>query len=290
MTTQCSEPIDSSTSLNKHNADCTNHEPESHSSPDCKEENGDTGGMFINFSSDMSDGGFKGRRKYKRAYKVNGVNILNRSEIDSKTMIERLKRRKENHNHIERKRRDHINNTIYELAEVLPNANPSDCKLNKGNILKATLQHIKVKLISPFLAALYCHNSNVCQLFFQDLQAENLTIRLQLQNIQTRASTPNATAHLKGIENTNMLAHWEPRVFHRTEEPIEKLAIRSAPSTPRGMSGTSDCGPSFFPPQPILPHLSPSNGALRPILPKSQFSPNMRMAGLERQYSGACRY
>lgn len=64
-------------------------------------------------------------------------------------MIERLKRRKENHNHIERKRRDHINNTIYELAEVLPNAKPSDCKLNKGNILKATLQHIKVRLISP---------------------------------------------------------------------------------------------------------------------------------------------
>lgn len=87
MTTQCSEPIDSSTSLNKHNADCTNHEPESHSSPDCKEENGDTGGMFINFSSDMSDGGFKGRRKYKRAYKVNGVNILNRYHTKASNVL-----------------------------------------------------------------------------------------------------------------------------------------------------------------------------------------------------------
>ncbi|KAG2177226.1 hypothetical protein INT43_007883 [Umbelopsis isabellina] len=266
MTTQCCESIDSTTPLTKRNADSTNHESESRSSPDCKDEIGDLGGMFINFSSDMSDGGFKGRRKYKRAYKVNGVNILNRSEIDSKTMIERLKRRKENHNHIERKRRDHINNTIYELAEVLPDANPNDCKLNKGNILKATLQHIK------------------------DLQAENLTFRLQLQNIQSRASTPNATAHHKGIENNNMLEHWEPRVFHRAEEPIEKLGIRSAPSTPRGMSGASDYAPSFFPPQPVLPLPSSSNGALRPILPKSQFSPNMRMAGLEKQYSGACRY
>lgn len=43
-----------------------------------KTENCDARGMFINFSSDMSDGGFKTKRKYKRAYKVNGVNILNR--------------------------------------------------------------------------------------------------------------------------------------------------------------------------------------------------------------------
>lgn len=78
MTTHCSEPIDSTTSLTRRNADSTNHEPDSQSSPDCKDENSDAGGMFINFSSDMSDGGFKGRRKYKRAYKVNGVNILNR--------------------------------------------------------------------------------------------------------------------------------------------------------------------------------------------------------------------
>ncbi|CAM0135569.1 unnamed protein product [Umbelopsis sp. WA50703] len=258
--------MDSKLPLTKRNVDSANHDPESLSSLDGKDENCDTGGMFINFSSDMSDGGFKGRRKYKRAYKVNGVNILNRSEIDSKTMIERLKRRKENHNHIERKRRDHINNTIFELAEVLPNSNPNDFKLNKGNILKATLQHIK------------------------DLQAENLTIRLQLQTIQSRTSTPSGSVHCKGIENTNMQSHWEPRVFHGNEEPIEKLAIRSAPSTPRGMSGAIDNAPSFFPPQPVLPQPSPPAGALRPILPKSQFLPNVRMAGLERQYTGACRY
>ena len=45
-----------------------------------KTEKSDAVGMFINFSSDMSDSGFKAKRKYKRAYKVNGVNILNRWE------------------------------------------------------------------------------------------------------------------------------------------------------------------------------------------------------------------
>jgi hypothetical protein len=59
-------------------------------------------------------------------------------------MIERMKKRKENHNHIERKRRDHINSTIFELAEVLPQMDYKDLKANKGSILKATLQHIKV--------------------------------------------------------------------------------------------------------------------------------------------------
>jgi Helix-loop-helix DNA-binding domain len=67
-----------------------------------------------------------------------------RSEIDSKTIMERLRKRKENHNHIERKRRDHINHTIFELAEILPQIDSKDIKANKGSILKATLQHIKV--------------------------------------------------------------------------------------------------------------------------------------------------
>lgn len=61
-------------------------------------------------------------------------------------MMERLRKRKENHNHIERKRRDHINNTIFELADILPQMDSKDIKANKGSILKATLQHIKVHI------------------------------------------------------------------------------------------------------------------------------------------------
>ncbi|GAB5586939.1 hypothetical protein Unana1_01839 [Umbelopsis nana] len=222
-------------------------------------------GMFINFSSNMSDGGFKTKRKYKRAYKVNGVNILNRSEIDSKTIIERLKKRKENHNHIERKRRDHINNTIFELAEVLPQMDSKDFKSNKGSILKATLKHIK------------------------DLQAENLTFRLQLQSIRSRSSTPVPSPLPSVADRPNPHPSLETRALWPKEPSppmqLERITVRSAPTTPRGM----DPFPSYFHPQPVLP--APQPNALRPLLPKSPFSsPNIRMAGLEGQYSGACRY
>ncbi|KAH8548666.1 hypothetical protein BGW37DRAFT_430630 [Umbelopsis sp. PMI_123] len=231
-----------------------------------KPENSDAGGMFINFSSDMSDSGFKAKRKYKRAYKVNGVNILNRSEIDSKTMMERLRKRKENHNHIERKRRDHINHTIFELAEVLPKLDCKDFKANKGSILKATLQHIK------------------------DLQAENLTIRLQLQNIQSRSNTPAPSyAPPPLTEQPNNRQNWKSRFSWPTEQspplPLDRLDIRSAPTTPRGNEPVT----TYFPPQPVFP--APQTNILRPILPKQPLpTPNIRMAGSESQYSGACRY
>ncbi|KAI8580865.1 hypothetical protein K450DRAFT_234943 [Umbelopsis ramanniana AG] len=193
-----------------------------------KTENLDAGGMFINFSSDMSDSGFKAKRKYKRAYKVNGVNILNRSEIDSKTMMERLRKRKENHNHIERKRRDHINHTIFELAEILP-------------------------------------------------------------QIQSRASTPTPSYTPTLTQDPNSHPNWEPRFAWAAEQspslPLERLHIRSAPSTPRHNEPST----MYFHAHPVLP--SPQPNILRPILPKHPSAiGKLRMSGLESQYSGACRY
>lgn len=64
--------------------------------------------------------------------------------MDSKTAIERIQRRRENHNHVERRRRDNINNTIFELSSVVPNAIQPGQKPNKGNILKLSLDYIRV--------------------------------------------------------------------------------------------------------------------------------------------------
>ncbi|RUS15567.1 helix-loop-helix DNA-binding domain-containing protein, partial [Endogone sp. FLAS-F59071] len=62
--------------------------------------------------------------------------------------MERLKRRRENHNYVERRRRDNINHTIYEISEVVPNAFQPGQKPNKGNILRLALEHIKVRIRS----------------------------------------------------------------------------------------------------------------------------------------------
>ncbi|KAG0170101.1 hypothetical protein DFQ28_003849 [Apophysomyces sp. BC1034] len=99
--------------------------------------------LFLNFTSDLSPQKGKKKPKKQTAYRVNGVNILNRKELDSKTAIERLKKRRENHNHVERRRRDIINNTILELSHVVPNATQPGQKPNKGSILKLALDHIQ---------------------------------------------------------------------------------------------------------------------------------------------------
>lgn len=44
-----------------------------------------------------------------KAYDVGGVNILNKKPIDSKTALDKIKRRRETHNRVERRRRDCIN-------------------------------------------------------------------------------------------------------------------------------------------------------------------------------------
>ena len=64
--------------------------------------------------------------------------------MDSKTAIERIQRRRENHNHIERKRRDNINNTILQISEVVPNASQPGQRPNKGRVLQLALSYIQV--------------------------------------------------------------------------------------------------------------------------------------------------
>jgi hypothetical protein len=85
--------------------------------------------------------------------------------LDSKTVIERIQKRRENHNHVERRRRDNINSTILELSQIVPNALQPNQKPNKGNILKLTLDYVKVraKLIVDVQEG-DNHFSNLCNL------------------------------------------------------------------------------------------------------------------------------
>lgn len=77
--------------------------------------------------------------------------LFYRNNLDSKTAIERIQRRRENHNHVERRRRDNINNIIFELSSVVPNATQPGQKPNKGNILKLSLDYIKVIITHTYI-------------------------------------------------------------------------------------------------------------------------------------------
>ncbi|KAL1921449.1 uncharacterized protein VTP21DRAFT_11165 [Calcarisporiella thermophila] len=107
--------------------------------------------LFLNFSSNQPSSAIKktgGRKAKQSTYKVNGVNILNRNDVDSKTAIERILRRRENHNVVERRRRDNINNTILEISElVCPSSSSSSSdqkqRPNKGTVLRLAADYIR---------------------------------------------------------------------------------------------------------------------------------------------------
>ncbi|PIA15819.1 HLH-domain-containing protein, partial [Coemansia reversa NRRL 1564] len=53
-----------------------------------------------------------------------------------------MQRRRENHNFVERRRRDNINHTIATLATLLPSCDEST-KLNKGSILQTAVDYVR---------------------------------------------------------------------------------------------------------------------------------------------------
>ncbi|KAG0310859.1 hypothetical protein BGZ99_010513 [Dissophora globulifera] len=79
-----------------------------------------------------------------KAYDVGGVNILNKKPIDSKTALEKIKRRRETHNRVERRRRDCINQLVEELTELLPiDGGDSHSKGHRVSILRAAVAHVQ---------------------------------------------------------------------------------------------------------------------------------------------------
>ncbi|KAF9345141.1 hypothetical protein BGX26_003481, partial [Mortierella sp. AD094] len=78
-----------------------------------------------------------------QAYDVGGVNILNKKPVDSKTALDKIKRRRETHNRVERRRRDCINQLIDELTGLLPSEENSQSKCHRVNILRAAVAHIQ---------------------------------------------------------------------------------------------------------------------------------------------------
>ncbi|KAF9438516.1 hypothetical protein BGZ76_007324 [Entomortierella beljakovae] len=78
-----------------------------------------------------------------QAYDVGGVNILNKKPVDSKTTLDKIKRRRETHNRVERRRRDRINQLIDELIALLPKEEMDLFKSHRADVLRATVAHIQ---------------------------------------------------------------------------------------------------------------------------------------------------
>ncbi|KAG9072407.1 hypothetical protein KI688_000178 [Linnemannia hyalina] len=83
--------------------------------------------------------------KTSKSFDLAGVNILNRKPLDTKTALDKLQRRRETHNRVERKRRDCINQLIDDLTQLLPSKHLEETtsKCHRVNVLRGAVSHIK---------------------------------------------------------------------------------------------------------------------------------------------------
>ncbi|KAF8953508.1 hypothetical protein BGZ46_003191 [Entomortierella lignicola] len=93
------------------------------------------------FEGSISSDSFKATKSFDMA----GVNILNRKPLDTKAALDKLQRRRETHNRVERKRRDCINQLIDDLTQLLPSNHLEDVtsKCHRVNVLRGAVNHIK---------------------------------------------------------------------------------------------------------------------------------------------------
>ncbi|KAF9960430.1 hypothetical protein BGZ72_006966 [Mortierella alpina] len=83
--------------------------------------------------------------KTTKSFDLAGVNILNRKPLDTRTALDKLQRRRETHNRVERKRRDCINQLVDDLTKLLPpkRLEEASSKCHRVNVLRGAVAHIK---------------------------------------------------------------------------------------------------------------------------------------------------
>ncbi|ORX63136.1 hypothetical protein DM01DRAFT_1331211 [Hesseltinella vesiculosa] len=190
----------------------------------------------------------------KSAYRVNGVNILNRKDVDSRTVVERIQRRREYHNYVERRRRDTINNTILALSEVVPDAIQPGQKPHKGKILKATLDYI------------------------MQLQGENDIYRQQYGDVPSAQVSPDNSPPTMTLPTTP--ASMPPMMM------ALPLPTTSGSRTPTPMHSPS------MPPPPLTTMTPPPLmlDPVRPALPTLAPRPVPLLWDTEKRYRNTCHY
>ncbi|KAG0359724.1 hypothetical protein BG005_000268 [Podila minutissima] len=212
-----------------------------------------------------------------KAYDVGGVNILNKKPIDSKTALDKIKRRRETHNRVERRRRDCINQLIDELTSLLPR-DDGDSKCHRVNVLRTAVAHI------------------------QNLTRHNENLHQQLEALQTGKPMPPpaiittlAPMVDDGAEEEDDEEEYSSTNDHRTDTSPSLSYSSHVPSPVSPYSPSPNYSP--YPPSspmahqewgPSLSHLAPLNlpvsvsSESTPVLPRpvSQAASSVQLPGI----------
>ncbi|XP_075904011.1 transcription factor E3b [Nelusetta ayraudi] len=101
------------------------------------------------------------------------------NESDAKALIKE-RQKKDNHNLIERRRRFNINDRIKELGTLIPKSSDPEMRLNKGTILKASVDYIR-KLQKEQ------HRSKDIEMRQKKLEQVNHSLLLRIQELEMQA-------------------------------------------------------------------------------------------------------
>lgn len=121
-------------------------------------------------------------------------------------LFDKKRRRRESHNAVERRRRDNINERIFELSTLLPERDAS--KNNKGTILRKSVDHIRL-----------LHDKvNQYQQRVQELENMLDMYRIRWGDLNNSATTTTATNNqpldISGIQ-PHLHHHHHPQQFTR---------------------------------------------------------------------------
>ncbi|CAO3594081.1 unnamed protein product [Absidia cylindrospora] len=83
------------------------------------------------------------QEKLQKKMVLNGVNILNKTSLDSDTMMHRIKQRRETHNRVERRRRDKMNSLVNDLAHAIFLQSSNAEKHHRAKILRHAVDYIR---------------------------------------------------------------------------------------------------------------------------------------------------
>ncbi|CAF1004076.1 unnamed protein product [Rotaria sp. Silwood1] len=126
---------------------------------------------------------------------------------DEMRLVIRDRQKKDNHNMIERRRRFNINDRIKELGTLLPKGTELDSKQNKGTILRASVDYIKI------LRRQY-ENAGLIEAKYQMLTEQNIVLQERIKELEKKclaAGIPiNSSTTIKSspaiaVVNTNVI-------------------------------------------------------------------------------------
>ncbi|KAF9357896.1 hypothetical protein BGX34_009163 [Mortierella sp. NVP85] len=172
--------------------------------------------------------------KTTKSFDLAGVNILNRKPLDTRTALDKLQRRRETHNRVERKRRDCINQLVDDLTRLLPSKHLEEVtsKCHRVNVLRGAVAHIK------FLT----EQNSVLAKSVDAAKAKGFNISMELASTEEGSETADPSTSTEGegmamdvdaesVKHENMEDDNEDDQLARTEKTSSRSSSPSVDST-----------------------------------------------------------